>query len=60
MRELPTLGGPPGEDYCHAKAINDGGMVVGNCYSPSGPHAVLWDLWDNTSLFLPVVKLKAP
>ena len=60
MHELPTLGGPPGEDYCHAKGINDAGMVVGNCYSPSGAHAVLWDLWGNTSHFLPDIRHSAP
>lgn len=60
MHELPTLGGPPGEDYCHAKGINDAGMVVGDCYSPSGAHAVLWDLWDNTYHFLPDIRRGAP
>ena len=60
MHELPTLGGPPGEDYCHAKGINAAGLVVGNCYSPSGAHAVVWDLWGSTYHFLPEIERQAP
>lgn len=61
MRELPTLGSPAHVE-CAPYAINGDGMVVGNCFSPvAGPtHAVLWDLWDNTSLYLPVVGHQLP
>ena len=37
MRELPTLGGPPGEDYCHAKGINDARHGGGQLLQPLGP-----------------------
>ena len=59
MRELPALGASPGEDNCRATAINAGGLVVGECSTPSGLHAVMWDLWDNTSVYLPEIRLKA-
>jgi hypothetical protein len=47
------------QDVCHAKAINDSGMVGGDCFGASAPHAVLWDLWDNTLLYLPAIKRQA-
>ena len=42
--------------FSAARAINDAGQVVGysNTYS-DGTHAVLWDLYDNTEHFLPLI-----
>lgn len=56
MLPLPSLGGPDTGQGCAANAINDRGIAVGYCIAPSGfMHAVLWDLWDNTTLYLPAI-----
>jgi probable HAF family extracellular repeat protein len=60
MRALPALGGT-NQWVCVAHDLNVDGMVAGTCFGPAGPaHAVLWDLWDNTSLFLPALGRQAP
>ena len=56
LAPLPTLGGPSTTLGCAATAINNRGIAAGYCALPTGVvHAVLWDLWDNTSLYLPAV-----
>ncbi len=56
MVPLPSLGGPNTNLGCTANAINSSGLAAGYCTTPSNiMHAVLWDLWDNTSLYLPAI-----
>jgi probable HAF family extracellular repeat protein len=40
-----------------ASAANENGQVVGDSGAASGyGHAVLWDLWDNSARYLPLIR----